>query len=237
MKSKVVFLFILMMAITVLVAGQTGEKTFKVGTAPTLRINTISGNATINSWDHPNEILVKWTIRGENVEPKIEQVDGQVLLSEKRPENVRHSGSVDYEVWAPEAAVVRGETVSGDLLLDGINGRIGIHTVSGDLTITGSTSTSLKLETVSGDIDCRFADLFDGDLSLQTVSGDVALSFGQGADARFEMSAISGDLDNTLKLDDVVKEKEFGMLHFAGRSGNGTGEVTIKTISGDVKLR
>ncbi|MCG2788551.1 MAG: DUF4097 domain-containing protein [Actinomycetia bacterium] len=104
------------------------------------------------------------------------------------------------------------ETTSGKVNLNGVEGKINADTISGEIT------AALKS--------------FNNDLSLKTISGEVNLSLPGNSEFKFKLGSVSGKIVN-----------EFGSkITFADRSnlegivGEGAFNITIKTISGSIKI-
>ena len=81
-------------------------------------------------------------------------------------------------------------TVSGNLILDSATSRADAHTVSGDVTVSGSAKGAHIIATsVSGSV--RVTGV-DGSLHVESVSGDVKI--GDNRLTSLEMSSTSGNL-------------------------------------------
>ena len=83
------------------------------------------------------------------------------------------------------SGAVRADTVSGNLEAQSVTGDLRYNSVSGDLTVIEGAGTSVRAESVSGDM---VIDLDPAgrptDIRLTTVSGEVAIRLPHPADAR-----------------------------------------------------
>ena len=67
------------------------------------------------------------------------------------------------------------KSASADVEISRLQGRLGIQTASGDLTVQESELSALSVKTASGDVEITAALHPGEDYELQTVSGDVRL--------------------------------------------------------------
>lgn len=148
------------------------------------------------------------------------------------------------------------DSVSGDLMLTVNSSRVSAETVSGDLTLRGRLDGEVSVETVSGRIDVGTLGTRVQKLSGSTVSGDIRINTALATNGRIMLETVSGDLDLTLPrtLSANVRGESFsGDLNAPGaqinrpkhgpgssfdhRYGNGDGDVSIESFSGDATLR
>jgi hypothetical protein len=142
---------------------------------------------------------------------RVESTSGDVKVSGAGALSVR---SVSGDVTADGAASATIDSVSGDLTLQKIQGESKLHTVSGDVRWTGPCAAGCRLasETVSGDLHLRLAPASAFELDFQTRSGDVEDTLG-GATSKRE-----------------------GRNAFHIRVGDGAGAISVRSVSGDLRL-
>ncbi|WP_175410372.1 DUF4097 family beta strand repeat-containing protein [Streptomyces sp. TRM64462] len=130
---------------------------------------------------------------------------------------------------------VRAETVSGALEAQGVTGDLRFHSVSGDLTVIDGSGTSVRADSVSGDmvvdVDPEGAPT---DIQLTTVSGEVAIRLPHRADARVEANTTSGAVSNA--FDALRVGGQWGTKQITGTLGSGTGTLKATTVSGAIAL-
>jgi hypothetical protein len=108
--------------------------------------------------------------------PPIQQTGNIVRIGYQHdvPRNI----SIDYEVEAPEGAMVEAATGSGDITDDGVGQNTKLSTGSGTIHATGLKG-ELKLETGSGSIYVQQDEA--GDVKAETGSGSIELHHIRGA--------------------------------------------------------
>lgn len=133
------------------------------------------------------------------------------------------------------SGVVRGETVSGSLEAQAVTGDLRFHSVSGDLTVVEGAGSSVRAESVSGDM---VLDLDPSgkptDIRLATVSGEIAIRLPHPADAKVEANTASGAVSNA--FEDLRVSGMWGAKKITGTLGAGTGTLRATTVSGAIAL-
>ncbi|MFJ3901083.1 DUF4097 family beta strand repeat-containing protein [Streptomyces sp. NPDC090025] len=137
------------------------------------------------------------------------------------------------------AGPVRAESVSGSLQAQSLTGALHANSVTGDITVIDGAGSSVKAETVSGDmvIDLDPAAEPAGppaDIRLTSVSGEVSIRLPQPADARVEASTTTGSVSNA--FDDLRVGGGWGAKSISGTLGAGRGTLKATTISGAIAL-
>jgi DUF4097 and DUF4098 domain-containing protein YvlB len=90
---------------------------------------------------------------------------------------------------------------------------------------------------VSGNVDVDINRLEGSDdMKFSSVSGNLNVRMPAGLDAQVSMSTLSGSLDTDFPVE--VKEKRYGPGRSAsGRVGEGTRQVKMSSVSGNISLR
>lgn len=145
-------------------------------------------------------------------------------------------------------------SVSGDIKVSGATGKVQFSTISGDMDLT-MTTRQLRLDTVSGDVDVRLSDFSDlsaesvsgeltidgklatqGRVEISSVSGDVNLKLAEPVNARLNVrTGIGGDITNDIN-DDQPRDLFPGQQELKTTAGDGSGNISIRTVTADVKL-
>ncbi|NJD19327.1 MAG: DUF4097 domain-containing protein [Gemmatimonadetes bacterium] len=143
--------------------------------------------------------------------------------------------SVDYVVKLPAGTPLTAGLVSGDVRISGVRSDVSASTVSGDITI--ATTGLAKAHAVSGDLDISMGSEGWDELDFNTVSGDITLRLPAAVSADVEFQAVSGDLtsDFEMKLTGRSGRRWPGQPMHA-TLGDGGRPITLKTVSGDVRL-
>jgi hypothetical protein len=130
---------------------------------------------------------------------------------------------------------VRAETVSGNVEAQTVTGELRFHSVSGDLTVVEGAGTSVRADSVSGDM---VLDLDPGgsptDIRLTTVSGEVAIRLPHPANTTVEANTASGTVSNG--FEDLRVSGQWGTKKITGTLGAGTGKLRATTVSGSIAL-
>jgi hypothetical protein len=174
---------------------------------------------------------------------------------------------LSIEVEAPRGCELGVETVSGDLVVEGMIGEQRYTSVSGDQYLT-DLGGAIRLQTVSGDATLRANDpirfrgeTVSGDLSviaprleemrISTVSGDLEIEGEPARDGEHRIESVSGDLlfglvgDATFDVRGIATDIRADMPHrVEGRMdrrrvviGGGEPTVIFSSMSGDISVR
>lgn len=152
-----------------------------------------------------------------------------------------------------EATGVRGEsrwsTASGDVQLELDGGPVSVESMSGDVALVATSAVRVAARAVSGDLRIRAPRL--DELDASSTSGDVRIEGELSGGGAHRLSSVSGDVElvtaspitlttQTLTGDVRVEGKhrvEGGRGRRVVRVGDGSVPVTIRTTSGDIRLR
>lgn len=157
-------------------------------------------------------------------------------------------------VGAPREATV--DSVSGDLLLTLNTSEASAESVSGDVVLRGRLPGEVHVETVSGDIEFAAHETGVRRFTGATVSGDMGVHTALAAGGRIGMESVSGNLvlrvpaslsaqvhgesfSGNLQAPDaqIQRPKHGPGSSFEHRYGNGNGEITLESFSGDARLQ
>ena len=163
-----------------------------------------------------------------------------------------HAASGDIEVDKGRFSRVTVKTASGNIELEDVDSDyLRVDTTSGDITgetvRTGETEISAtsgsirvedftgdaRAESVSGDVRIMYS-AFENDVRLKTTSGDAVLLLPAGASFGLSAGTVSGDIDCDFPV--TVEGAKMTRKRFEGTIGDGTHEVSVKTVSGDIRI-
>lgn len=130
---------------------------------------------------------------------------------------------------------VTAATVSGAVASRGQSGKFRGETVSGGVTLDAFGGSSVRLQTVSGEVvaDLKQADP-DSSAEVETVSGAVYLRLAASPSQKVRVESISGHL--TSAFPELRAESGPGSRTLKGLLGEGRGKVKVSTVSGSVSL-
>ncbi|GAB3102367.1 DUF4097 family beta strand repeat-containing protein [Lysobacter terrae] len=167
----------------------------------------------------------------------IDSVSGDINVVGAPREATIDSVSGDIKLIL-NSAKVSTENVSGDIELRGrLSGDVHVETVSGDINVAGHESSLRKLSgnTVSGDLTVGTGLAPGGRIGLESVSGNLTLRVPANLSAQVQGKSFSGEL---VAPDAQISRPKHGPgASFEHRYGNGDGEITIESFSGDARLQ
>ena len=136
------------------------------------------------------------------------------------------SGDVELaRIESDDASLV---TVSGDVEIGTIAGRLTLRAVSGDVEL-GVARGPVTISTTSGDVDLR--SLEAGEVRIQSVSGDVRVGIGRGTQIFVDAASVSGDLNSSSQWATTCRPRREATPDQAD-----VVPLHVKTVSGDVRL-
>lgn len=89
---------------------------------------------------------------------------------------------------------VRADTVAGSVEAQSLSGDLKVNTVSGDLTVVEGSGSTVKADSVSGNMVLDLDPAAGADVRLSTVSGEIAIRIPEPGDAEVDASSMSGTL-------------------------------------------
>lgn len=228
-------------ALAVAASAQDFQKTYRIGAGGQIRIGNVSGDVTVTGYDG-DSILVKGIKKGrdrDQVEVEDRSGTANVDIGVRYPKHCNCDASILFEVQVPRSVKYDFDhiaSVSGDVRVTGITGRLNATSVSGDIHIT-DVSGSVSASAVSGDVKVEI-DRLDGsdDMKFNTVSGDVNVMLPGSLDADVDMSSFSGSIKTDFAIE--VRSEKYGSRNTArAKLGEGSRRLKMSTVSGDISLR
>ena len=242
-KFSLLMTLVLMVAMlpAALASAQDLHRSYNVGAGSYIRIQNISGDIRVIGVAGTT-IAVDAVVVGrdrQNVTIEDLSTNNGIELRVKYPESGNTNASVNFEVRVPSMVDYNYErltSVSGNVEVTGVRGRVKVNSVSGDVTAKDITGT-VNANSVSGDVAVEISHLEGtGDMKFNSVSGDVVVVAPANLGADIEMSTLSGALETNFPIQ--IEVKEFGPGKSArGAVGAGGGyTLRLSTISGKVSL-
>lgn len=176
-------------------ADTTVDETRALDPNARVSVSNVSGEVRVTGWDRP-EIRVTGSL-GEDVRELSMEGDAQsmkvrVVLPDNR--RGRMDASADLEIRLPMSADLQVETVSAEIRVAGMEGRLDLETVSGGIE-TDAASPEIQTESVSGAIEIRGRDR-ETRIEAESISGNIDIG-GLSGEAKAE--TVSG----TIRVRDV----------------------------------
>lgn len=180
-------------------------------------------------------------VRGTKAELTAESVSGDVDAEDAEGQVELSTVSGDVR-GLRLTGTVSAQSVSGDVRLREVGGALSVESVSGSVELTDAKVTSLRGESVSGDLVYRGALDARGRYTMQSHSGDVLLVLPDGAKADISAKTFSGSIESDFPLvtgggtgDDPSRRRR-DRMRFALNGGGGA-IVDLETFSGSLILR
>lgn len=244
MSKKQVCLSIIAILAVLATAGaasaQDFQKTYRLASGGQIHIGNISGDVRVAAYDG-DSIIVHGTKKGrdqDKVEVEDKSTDGRIDIGVRYPKRCDCDASIQFEVQVPRSIsyVFDGiSSVSGDVEISGVTGRVHASAVSGDVRVK-NVSGSVNASAVSGDVEV-LVDRLDGgdDMKFSSVSGDVHVKLPASLDADVDMSSFSGNIKTDFPIE--VRTEKYGSRTSArGKVGEGTARLKMSSVSGDLSL-
>ena len=157
-------------------------------------------------------------------------VSGELSLAGMR-------GPLEVQTVSGEIAIedvqgpLRLKSVSGDVDCRRYVGHVDGNTVSGDVTFDAVRLRSVRLHTVSGDVELAGVLEPSREHRFRTISGDVELCLSD-PDLTLEFRTASGDLECEAPARVTRQSRKECTVVL----GEGSGQATVKTVSGDLTV-
>jgi hypothetical protein len=221
-------------------AAQDYQRTYTIPAHGSIRVSSVSGDVKVIGYGG-NSILVAGYKEGPDrdlVQIEDNSDSNRIDLRVRYPETRNCNASVSYELHVPQGIEYNFErlaSVSGDVVVDNVTGRLRAESVSGNVDIRNVTGI-VSASAVSGNVNVQIVNLQGvGDMKFSSVSGNVNVKAPANLDVDVEMSSISGSLKTNYQID--VQEQRYGPGRSArGRVGSGMHSLRITTVSGRVSL-
>jgi lia operon protein LiaG len=178
----------------------------------TIRV-TYSKTITIGLINLANLYLDVYVPNNFSKDIKVSTVSGNLNIRKLSIENFNFksiSGHLNVDSLSAKNLIL--EASSGKANLKNVEGKINAATISGEIT------AELKS--------------FNNDLSIKTVSGEVNLSLPDNSEFKFKLGSVSGKIVNEFGSKITFADSS----NLEGSVGEGTFNITIKTISGSIKI-
>lgn len=222
-------------------AAQDFQKSYRIGAGGSVRVGTVSGNVTVTAYNG-DAIIVSGFKEGydrDQVDIEDRSSGNKVDVGVRYPKNCNCNVSVRFEVQVPAyiSYVFDGiSSVSGNVKVSGVSGRLKASSVSGDVDVkevTGAVSAS----SVSGDVEVEIS-RFEGndDMKFTSVSGDVNVRLPSNLDAEVDMSSLSGSVRTDFPIE-VRRDRYTSRQSAHGRLGDGSRNLRMSSVSGSLTLK
>ncbi|MGQ4512300.1 DUF4097 family beta strand repeat-containing protein [Streptomyces sp. DW26H14] len=130
---------------------------------------------------------------------------------------------------------VVADSVSGNVEAQAVTGALRFHSVSGDLTVVEGAGSSVRADSVSGNMVLDLDPAGEStDIRLGTVSGEVAIRLPHPVDTEVVANTASGRVSSA--FEDLRVTGKWGAKKITGTLGSGNGALRATTVSGSIAL-
>ena len=174
-------------------SAQDFEKSYRISAGGQVSVSNVSGDVVVTGYDG-DAIIVRGIKKGrdsDRIEIEDKSSAGRVDVGVRYPKQCNCDASVRFEVRVPRSVSYNFDgfsSVSGDVDVSGVSGRLRASAVSGDVRVK-NVSGSASVNSVSGDVEVE-VDRLDGsnDMKFASVSGDVVVKMPSNLDADVDIS-------------------------------------------------
>lgn len=205
-----------------------------------ISIHNISGDVKVVGYTGDSIVVDAYKVGPDRDQVTIEDTSSQGRLDLRVHYAAHHhtNAGVNFEVKVPQAFQYnfdKIESVSGNVTVQDVKGRMRAQSVSGSVEVRG-LSGMVSASSISGSVDVEIAaEAGAGEMKFSSISGNVSVRAPRALDADIEMSTISGSLKCDFPIE--IREPRYGPGRSArGRLGNGTNNLRITSVSGRVSL-
>jgi len=205
------------------IRGRVGDTRFEVSVPVGVRVIARSTSGDVS-------------VRGTRGAVEAQSTSGDVEVEDATDRIVIEAVSGDVRA-SRLSGTVRAESVSGTIEARDVSGDVRAETTSGDVSLTGVTSKSIYIETVSGEVEYEGNIDPSGRYEFRSHSGDVRLAIPENSSAQFSVQTYSGSLDTEFSLTLQPGQRATGRpRRFEFTLGSGSARVTAESFSGDIVL-
>ena len=171
---------------------------------------------------------------------KTSKVGDRINIEVERPDEYFNIGfhfydvntKLDVRIPSDYANEIKINGVSGNVESSNLNLKaLECGMISGDVKLSRSTIDRFNCASVSGDLDIGFSQQTP-DIEVETISGDVEVEIPEETGFRLDWSTVSGDIQNDFPI--IISSSSRNSL--IGTFGDPMSEITVQTVSGDLKL-
>ena len=231
---------LIMLVLPGISAAQDFQRTYAIGAGGHIRVGNISGDIKVYGYNGDSIVVAGFKEGPDRDLVQIEDTSSadRLELRVRYPNTRNCNASVRFEISVPRAVDYNFDhvsSVSGDIEVRDITGRIKAGSVSGNVNVRDVTGV-VNANSVSGDVNAEIVKLQGaGELKFSSVSGSVNVTAPPDLDADIEMSSVSGSLKTDFPIE--IKEMRYGPGQSArGRLGTGSYSLRLTTVSGRVNF-
>lgn len=222
----------------------TNTTVFDTSSHPRLSIKNINGDLIVEGWNKNTiEVTAVKTAKNQedldNVQIFSEKNGDRVAIRVEYKHNHddwdnNQTGAVDFTLHVPAGTEIdRVEFVNGDIEITGVDGDVEASSVNGEVS-GRKLGGDVNLSTVNGEVELvATSDI--SSIRMNSVNGDITLLLPKKFDARIEAGTLHGDITAIEGAD--VDATRFSGTSMRGVIGKGTMKVDLNTVNGSIQIR
>lgn len=238
--------------------GKSGEQSygsldFTISVPTDCNIDIYNNNGDVEVGGLRGRIMVSGSVGDINIhdiqgEIEVSTTSGQVNLNdiEGKVRIIANGSDIDFYSLIGDleirnsSGVIKGEYLTGDLILNQVGGDITLTHIEGDIRGKSKTGKfriiqdygALDLSTESGDIEVRTELNSDKNYFVETISGSIRFLIPEASGGKIRMEAGSGNIDTKIP----ISIDSFTRTRISGSFGTDGPKVVLTTASGAITL-
>jgi DUF4097 and DUF4098 domain-containing protein YvlB len=172
------------------------------------------------------------TVRGTTAGVRVRNLSGDIRALDTAGQ--LDLSSVDGEILVRDA---RGNVTAGsrgdDVSVTGARGTVDVRTGSGDLTLDDVESSSVRAETLDGDLSFSGSLVPDGTYAFSVHNGDARIAIPESPGARVRVATFDGEFTSDFP---VTLQGYSGGGQFEFTVGQGAARMEIEVFDGEIRL-
>jgi hypothetical protein len=221
-------------------ASQVYEQKYPLPAGGSFALMNVNGSVQVDGWEREEvEVRAVKTTTGDEhdlarVEIEVDSSRDHVAVRTRYPQGSGVEVAVEYHVRVPYRVLLGGvETVNGNVLVRGVDGKGDLRTVNGDVDVSDS-SGRFSAHTTNGSIRLNLRRLSDdGPMALETVNGSVVLGLPHDAHAELNALSLNGDFSSQLPVTTTSSRTGRGV---SGQLGAGGSRISLRTVNGGIRV-
>lgn len=225
--KRITLVAVLLFAVPALASAQQVDTTFAVQPGAELRLEMMTGAATVRTWDRREMRVVAHHSRPAQL--TVRQRSGSVTVESGRAFTGPVGLNVRYEITVPRNFSVRVEGLNVDVNVDGVQGGVVVENMEGAVRLANITG-NVRVESVNGRV---AVENVQGDVRVETVNQDLSLAGIRGA---IRVETVNGGIRmQGIDSRSVQASTVNGAVEYAGTIADG-GRYQLGTHNGRIVM-
>lgn len=225
-------------------AADSITRTFQLGEGASVSLKNLSGKITVEGWDEARAEVKVTKSGGTSEERRAVRIVSQaspdkLSLQTELPKGVESGVEVEYEVKLPRGVrQLEVSSMNSDVELSGLSGAVSVNLFNGRIELS-DVGGPVNTKSVNGDVRVELGEAAlraKGPSSFNLVKGDLELKLPEGLNADVSADVVTGGIEVDEELGIKVERRTIGH-HAAGRVGEGGPALSVKAVTGTIRIR